>query len=327
MTAASPETLSEAWAQTNSLGRSCGSLYVSAVVKALESQESSLDEDHGAVQLDTQGFSDAITFQLLNTVDPRFGHQHDHRFEVQSGRWTDPYTATTGMPRRSYSERLSSLRTIPARSFEHIRSDRSQTEEQVKTWEALHPDAPTAIIAASNYGGSMMAVKKALRKQAIQYLKTNPGRDSLSSNIRDHGLIKDCITKPPLVNDEDWDDLFDLLRYRTSAISVAEKILHSMGISGPPADSIDMGEWRSKHLDLAAKTLVYHQLVLEYNLIPLHPCRRTRYIKAVQYIAAMCVMSGLAEEDLKCRSKIAQQSKFTLSIITRGSLTIDRIAT
>ena len=159
----------------------------------------------------------------------------------------------------------------------------------------------------------MMAVKKALRKQAVRYLKTCPGRDSLATNIRDHNLINECIHRPHLVGEESWDTLFTLLHYRTQAICAAERILDCMGISAPRADNIDIGEWRAEHPDLAKKTLVYHNLVLEYNLIPPHPGRSSHYIKAVQYIAAMCAASGLTEEELKRRLMIAQQGKLCRS--------------
>ena len=73
VTAASAENPSESWAQTASLRRACGSLYASAIVKALESRDSSLDEDQQTLQLDSKGYVEAVTRELTNTVDPRFG--------------------------------------------------------------------------------------------------------------------------------------------------------------------------------------------------------------------------------------------------------------
>ena len=87
ITAAGPQSVSESWALTQSLGRACGSMYMSALINVLETEAppSGVNNqvlsgpDTNSIQpLNTKEFAQAITSQLLNVVDPRFGTCHDH---------------------------------------------------------------------------------------------------------------------------------------------------------------------------------------------------------------------------------------------------------
>lgn len=98
------------------------------------------------------------------------------------------------------------LRIIPPREVTDVRLDRGASLAEIEEWERLHPTAAHALIAASNYGGSMSAVRKAIRKEAIAYMKGFPGRDGLSENIGPHSVIKKCIDKPDILDNDGWTD-------------------------------------------------------------------------------------------------------------------------
>lgn len=69
-TAAGENTLSESWCATGSLGRTCGSIYISAVVKALEAEAK--EEIAGGTEVTTKEFAGTITNQLVNVADLKF---------------------------------------------------------------------------------------------------------------------------------------------------------------------------------------------------------------------------------------------------------------
>lgn len=107
-------------------------------------------------------------------------------------------------------------------------------------WQKFsHPTAAHAPIAASNYGGSMSAVRKAIRKEALAYMKGFPGRDDLSENIGPHSVIKKCI----VLEDDGWEYAWSLLHYRMGAILVAERLASRLGPDAPKGPQWDKDDW------------------------------------------------------------------------------------
>ncbi len=168
MAGAGPETESESWPQTHSLGRTCGSFYISSLLNVLSSEEPTEHTSPKAVSMNTEEFASAIKHQLCYVIDPRFGDNHEIQFTVQNDQWTDLYHARTGIPLSTYRTRLQELRSIPARDLPDFRKDRTKTAQEIDDWEARHPESGLAIMAASNFGGSMRAVKKATRTRRLR---------------------------------------------------------------------------------------------------------------------------------------------------------------
>ena len=235
VTAADPDMVSESWPKTESLGRTCGSMYISSVINNLVIEEQEREPGQTGTPLSTKDFAAAITYQLLNVVDPRFGVYHDRRFEAQQSRCDEPHPKRTGIPRSDYHDRLQALRVVPPRPFSDIRLDRSATQDEVDERESAHPEAPHVLMAASNYGGSLSAVKKEIRIQAKAYMRSFPGRDSLAPNHRPHNLIHMCIQTPHLMTDGAWAQTWEILHYRMQAVETAEKLARKMGIQAPKA--------------------------------------------------------------------------------------------
>lgn len=116
-------------------------------------------------------FSHAIMSELLDIVNPRFGYTHGHCFQVQNDEWEELYNPRTGKPLSDYAVRLRLLREIPPRYLTDVPLDRSSPEEDMQAWEIAHPGAKQVIMAASNYGGSVRVVHKAIPSVAKFYMK------------------------------------------------------------------------------------------------------------------------------------------------------------
>ena len=310
MTAAGPDQPSEFRPLSESLGRACGSIYVSALIKALE-DETGVAFDDG-VTMTTKDFADAITTRLRDVLDPHFWHTHDTQFEIREDRWEDPYHQRTGIPAVKYRKQLDQLRTIPARSFQDITSDQSRTQAEVDKWNDEHPGAPHVVMAASNYGGSMFAVKRAIRKKAAQYMQSYPGRDSQATNITEHAAIRRCIFDPARLPESGWSMIWGILHYRMTSIWIAEIFLKRMRIKGPKASEWDFDAWQAK--SVGAETIPrasrYYRMILDSNLLP-RPYESGRpYGKPTWYLAVALVESGLPDEELKERLLLAKKGEF-----------------
>jgi len=313
MTAAGHSVVSESWPQTASLGRTCGSIYISALINVLES-DNNREEEGSAAHMDTKEFAGAITSELLNVIDPRFGEQHKHQFEVQDDQWSDLYQQRTGIPLTRYRELLQTLRVIPPRPITDIRLDRSSTEQEVEAWEAAHPTAPHVIMAASNYGGSMHAVKKAIHKKALEYMKSHPGQDNLALNHAPHQLINACIHTPHLLQEVAWGSLWDILHYRMGSMQLAEALVHRLGLKAPKACHWDQSDWRIKNgkTEACDRAEAYYRIILEAGLLPPPYNSRRHYDKALWYLAVACAESGLPSSEIQACLNAAQKRKLFL---------------
>ncbi len=306
-TAAGENTLSESWGATGSLGRTCGSIYISAVVKALEAEAK--EEIAGGAEVTTKLFAGTITNQLVNVVDPRFGTVHKHQFEVQDKAWTDPYHKRTSLPAVPYHDLLMQLRIVPPREVIDVRLDRGASLAEIEEWERSHPTAAHVLIAASNYGASMSAVRKAIRKKAVAYMKGFPGRDGLSENVGPHSAIKMCIDKPDVLDDDGWEYAWSLLHYRMGAMQVAERLANRLGLEAPKGSQWDKDDWLMKNdgTQLQRKAEDYMRLVVDSKLIPTFPGTRKYYEKPLWYLAITLAQSGLSRADVQSRLGIAQK--------------------
>ena len=322
ITAAGPQAVSESWALTQSLGRARGSMYMSALINVLEMETLPSEvnnhvlgkpDTNSTQPLNTKEFAQAITSQLLNLVDPRFGTCHDHRFEVQGDAWDEPYPTRTGIPLAYYQERLLELRMIPPRLMASASHNRGMSSDEVESWEREHPNAPQ-ILAMARYGGSIGAVKKMVRNMAVKYMKSKPGRDSMADNIRPHRMINNVIQRPQLVPEPAWASVLDILQYRLGTLDLADNLAYQAGLRPEKAWTWDQDAWHiqnenGKELMQAARE--YHRRITELDLIPTQQGKIGRYQKPVWFLAVALAESGLSKVEGDLRLDLLKHSKLS----------------
>lgn len=322
ITAAEKDEASESW-NVATLGRFCGSLYMLALLNVLGSATSPVNatvegcrqqEDSVGRVMSTKQFAVTIKAQLLNVVDPRYGQIHQNQFQVQDGKWDDPYPQRTGIPLSYYHERLEELRTISPRELTSARANRSLTEEECEAWETEHLNtfemSSVETLAAARFGGSMRAVKAMIRKQAIIYMKSKPGRDSLADNHRPHAMIRDVIREPQLVSDDVWRYVLDVLRYRLHTLDLAEELAQKIGLRLEKALTWDGDEWaklNSENVQLCERVSFYRRRILELDLIPAPDKGANRYQKPVMFLAIALAESGLSQAEVDSRLGLLKQ--------------------
>ena len=157
----------------------------------------------------------------------------------------------------------------------------------------------------------MHAVKAVVRKQAMAYMYSFPGRDSVVSNLGHHAQIQKCINQPHSMNDRTWEYVWEILRYRFGALQLAETFVHRLGLRASKACQWDMDAWLLKHdkTDLGEKASRYFRADVMADLIPKMPNSRVFYGKAAWYLAVACAESDLPEAEILDRLKAAERSK------------------
>ena len=60
----------------------------------------------------------------------------------------------------------------------------------------------------------MTTVKKQVRLEALQYLRSCPGRETLAGNIRVHAALKHCRDSPKAVLIGIWGIIWEMLHHR-----------------------------------------------------------------------------------------------------------------
>lgn len=155
----------------------------------------------------------------------------------------------------------------------------------------------------------MSAVRKAIRKEAMAYMKGFPGRDGLSENVGPHSVIKKCIYKPDVLDDDGWEYAWSLLHYRMGAMQVAERLANRLGLRAPKGSQWDKDNWLTKHdgTQLKRKVEEYMRLVVDSKLIPTFPGTRNYYEKPLWYLAITFAQSGLSKADIQSCLAIAQK--------------------
>jgi hypothetical protein len=103
MTAAEPNDKSESWPESGSIGRFCGTMFITAVLKAMweESEEADDDDDRSSAQAAKApeddhtylAFAEKV-YDILYKID-KFREQHDIRFSAQDDDWVSAWADRT----------------------------------------------------------------------------------------------------------------------------------------------------------------------------------------------------------------------------------------
>ena len=308
MTAAGPKRASESWPVSRSMGRHAGSLWASSILNSLQVTTDDAFTGPEMKAYTTGEFAREISYQLRHVVDPRFGSIHDERFTAQDDQWEEAYHDRTEIPLAHYRYRLQELRQIPARPFTEIRLNRSATNAEVEAWDKQNPQSAsrnTAAIAMGSFGGSMSALKKQIRLQAMEYMASHPGRDTLAPNIAAHHRFKLCIAQPEILSEEVWEAVLEALLYRNQMMGVAQTLLTMACMEYTPPSQFDLDTWQlAVQRDSPQKEERFYEIVgiiIDTQIFP-EPTDRhmqgMKWTKPSRWLGAAFTDSDLGIEDI-----------------------------
>jgi hypothetical protein len=314
MTAAGESRPSEAWPDSESLGRACGSIFTSAIVRLLVEEDEQAGHSQGPFpSKDYQTFTNDIRTKILRL--DRFGNQHEEMFSAQDDKWTDEYHQRTGIPTSQYIARLEKLKTVKSTDkTKHPYGDRT-SDEQLIEWgqstgdDTVPMDRNWFNSMTGRTGGSRPALERAVLVKARQYQASFPGRPSLGPNIVLNSLIRTC--RESKATDLDLQELSSTLLYRENTGLLAEKIRDIMGLGPFPRfqfwdfEKDFFVKYGHKCRQIEAE---YLTAISEGKLIPKPLSGEGReWIKPQQYLAAACYEEGLGVDEVKKRVEAAKQ--------------------
>ncbi|KAI9783916.1 MAG: hypothetical protein M1816_001126 [Peltula sp. TS41687] len=311
MTAAGPKAVSDSWPASHSLGRCTGSVYTSAIIDVLQKEDTRAG--HDSVSVSYRELTDQVRAKLL--LLDKFGEQSDIRFSAQDDEWEQEYHRRTGIPVELYSQRLERLRTIPSTDREaHPHGDRT-SDEQLLEW-GLQPDGSpsSAIMTASlrgRTGGSDRALHIMMRKRAVWYLQSRPGRDSLACNHTAHNLVRKCLESKCTF--DDLARLEPILDYREKCLKLADTLATVLRLKPfPPPHNWDASGWRPEaEADSHLADLIHRKVILS-KLIPKPATHQGKYHnKPSLYLTAAFMEQHLSAEEVDQRLEIGQLCKGT----------------
>ncbi|KAI4621913.1 hypothetical protein J4E80_004287 [Alternaria sp. BMP 0032] len=244
MTAGGPSSTSESYGKSHSIGRHCGSYFVTAMLKSLRAECEAADA--AATTASTFPFSSAsspenvsteqetylaFTVKIYDTMRSldRQASKHQIRFAAQDDGWMEGWNPRSGLPMVNFKTNWDELQTVePA--------------------QGLNPDLNRAIPlddgvpdnAASGMWGSLRRrtapsefKMRALRVQCQYYLNSLPGLESLSENTAFHAIIQDFLNGEYDENEEMAERVRTMVEYRNTLTGLATELVTTAKIARP----------------------------------------------------------------------------------------------
>ncbi|KAI9760854.1 MAG: hypothetical protein M1840_002187 [Geoglossum simile] len=245
MTAAGPKKQSESWSKSESSGRASGSIYASAVIRALFKMEHPLAtqfQDSPSSEFlqrpetssSSAEFARIIYRTLLDDVDS-LGQCHGIRFSAQDDTWEMEWRPRSGIPLNKFKERWEMLRSIPVDTADP-RTNRTPHGEESRP---LGDQA--GIQLSEGLRGSMVirGIDRVTQMMAYHYLNSFPGNYHHGGNYA-HGRIRDFLAGKGSYGAE---SLHPILAYRLSSMELATDYKDYLSLTFPDCNSYDHEAW------------------------------------------------------------------------------------
>lgn len=241
---------SESWTPSRSINRVCGSIYDTAVIKALAAEDAPLlapGEDPGtsssaasSKQERANTFSTyaATIYQTLFTRVDRLAVIHGIRFSAQDDEWSMEWHRRTGFSLDYYAAKWDQLREVPLRPEDTQLPSRDPATPGMGEGLSQYP---RGAIASRGFGqekisglltGSLLTIRSLVTSQVRLYLRSLVGRDTLAPNVSLHNTINRLLRGEPInFNELNW--IHTILEYRLKAMDAVDLYVGALGLAGP----------------------------------------------------------------------------------------------
>jgi hypothetical protein len=261
MAAAGPETVSESWAKSDSIGRAAGSIYASALVKAamqmqIAEEEGVEDEDEIRSSPAYVGWAKFIHDIGRDEVDRLFW-KHDIKFAAQNDSWDSEWKTISGLPAADYKARWEMLKPIPIDKADPLtnRAPNANFEVDMAILSLGEPGCivgtaasslgePGSIILGQEFRGSFLNI---VREQARQYLNSFPGNDA--SGCNSHHSRFQSLVRGDSFDEEYLETLSNILCYRMSIMKLATDFKDLLDLPIADRHLFDTWAWEQRTLE------------------------------------------------------------------------------
>jgi hypothetical protein len=271
MTAAGEEQKSRSWRWSASIGRYCGSMFVSALVETLtrdsrtqkplrQMVEGEEGDSDGDILTDDQDMSlaefDRTLYLTLLDLDRR-GYEHNITFTAQNNSWSENFEGRVGIPLGALQDRWSSLKNWPASPTlhpgDHLNRDphvsQEKREEFIRYFKEYRNSGAWKKpidrlleregVANKRTLSLMMRGSRSLeswvRRRIQLYRKSNPGEDDLGGNQGLGTLMREAENygQDGTASVETLDRTLRIIDYRLEVMRMADNYVEALGIDGP----------------------------------------------------------------------------------------------
>ncbi|KAJ4324130.1 hypothetical protein N0V94_001486 [Neodidymelliopsis sp. IMI 364377] len=248
--AAGVENPSESWPASDTLGRYCGSMFLSMITDTLQKEvENSAERSHlqgqpfpdNVQQATLSQFAESCHDHLTANLD-RFGSNHQMHFSAQDDDWESAWSKRFGVPLGEFKNRYEALeaRLSTMNPDNQINRDPNariseMTPQQRQHWlqnaDDIERNSELLNALSTRYGG-IGPLRGIVNTEAVQYLLSNPGRRTYAHNVTLFSDIKAARSDPDLSFNA-ANSLLRILRYRLGCTKGATMLLQRCSIDLP----------------------------------------------------------------------------------------------
>ncbi|KAN0079186.1 hypothetical protein V8E54_004400 [Elaphomyces granulatus] len=321
LVAAGPDQESESWAASKSIGRCCGSIYATALIKALSDVASPLamtDEVtgiSGSLQPTKPSRLQAETFNEF----AKTGFVHDIRFNAQDDDWENSWMGRTGIPLVDFEKRWSSLESRASSPASSVNRDPSALN--LLLTDPVNSEPILGGKLGSLFGGTARSQRRHVCALVKSLLETCPG-----TWTRGYGpLVRGRLSRYLGDNDQEGEtaSIFFLCEYRFSLIRYADILVESLSLPHPGGvccSEFFYQEWMhaAQRLDLdvhSLNTKIVDLLDCNQVFLPPTPEQGPPFYDPIYYVAASLIEGHRTMEDTI--SKVVQMGN-SKQILTVG---------
>ena len=290
-TAAGPEKFSESWPPSGSVGRTCGSIYATALIQSLSECSTTKDK---CAEIETYNeFARTVRETLVTRVD-RLGAEHDISFCAQDDNWEAPWSQRTGIPLEDFKGRWAKLPARPS-TMEPSLCNRDPL--------ATTPSTPTLSWRlgrlGGRFGGTERSQKRFVQQLARDHLSTCPGTWTVGHGPKVGGMLRQFIAGTKYTSAE----ILTILEYRHYMIDLVNRLCADWKIplpDGKKCFEFFEKEWsariRSDTPDVLEKFVKVTKLIDKVALFPSATKEQGfTFYQARNYLAAALVVFSMEE--------------------------------
>lgn len=287
ITGAGPEAEGSSWRVNSSLGRACGSMVASAILKT----SIAIEESQKIVEIRQDPTYISFAHSIYDSYK-RFDHIADEQkinFSAQDDEWALHPKRRSGIPLSQFKSRWESLRPVQTGSYKPTGSDMHDTG--ISFLETIRTRSKLKYIAR------------------FYFHCANPGPHNNASNIALHGQLMRLLNDKEKFSDEKLGDIFEMLKYRLEALAQTNELATVMGVANRAFDaySFNHENWKATDEEDKLDSLAWC-LLIEKRIVD-KPIGELFWPKPVRFLCACLATSGLDYNGMKQRVQLAEKYK------------------
>ncbi|KAE8147221.1 hypothetical protein BDV25DRAFT_132258 [Aspergillus avenaceus] len=237
---------SNAWPNSESIGRACGSVFASVMIESLSSATSPLldnpqrsasplqPEEPTKQQVMTYNSFCSSIWEVCQARVHRLWESQNFTFSAQDDQWEYSWMGRTGIPLREFGERWEYLTSVPYTGPADVRNFRNPSPYNPMFIEAAN-NAMTAGTPQVEDTRKNIFLER-IRDLAQTFIQTCPGDWSFGREVAFGGLLRDLYQCPETLDEEELMEGFLAMRFRVEFSFLVDLLITRFQLPVPFGD-------------------------------------------------------------------------------------------